>query len=366
MELMYEEIRIRHSTRGLLEGLEKSGQELGVDGYARWVRRIVIDPVILDFDVLNPVDIPPILARCSSAEMLIRPITAFTNNPPLHRSQSADFPILLTLQRIDWWLASAEPNGPGRGNPWSSDFLSQVIQNSPNLRYLTISGNRVSQFFRSPDANEHPPHVLSLPSLRTLRVDFDSRDPLFAGTVFECPNLDCFIIGAPISVCQPLLYTCGAQLKVVEISRRRYSLFELEDTRMMVKPVLDYCPNLEELYLYIDTPLLPTPVHLDIAHPKLKYVGLRAVGATIFWGFVDLYPELFRGSSFPALKCVGIDPTEWATLNTPLIERLPGLEEDLHQWGCTLKFTTSSGFLWTSQLYPKGLRLARQEEFVTG
>lgn len=341
MEIMFEEIRIRHGTQGLLEGLERSGKELGVDGYARWVRRIVIDPVIIDFDVNNPVGIPPILARCTSAEMIIRPITAFTENPPLCRSQAADFPILSTLQRVDWWLASAGPNR--HNNPWSSDFLSQILQNSPNLRYLTIAGNRVSQFFNFYNESEHPSHTLRLPSLQTLRVDFDSKEPLFAHTTFDCPKLNCFIIGASLYVCQPLLNACGAQLKVVEISKRCYSLFELEDTRALVKPVLDHCPNLEKLYIYIDTPLLPAANPTPIAHPKLEYVGLRAVGAPIFWGFVDLYPELFQGFAFPALKCVGVDPTEWATFNTPLIERIPILEESLRRWGCDLEFITSSG-----------------------
>ncbi|KAF9465300.1 hypothetical protein BDZ94DRAFT_1129068, partial [Collybia nuda] len=217
MEILYEEIRIRHSTQGLLAGLERSSKELGVDGYARWVRRIIIDPVILDFDVFNPIGVALVLARCTSVETIIRPITQ-SANPPLCRVRS-DFPTLPTVKRVDWWLASAGPNR--HKNLWSSDFLSHVLENAPDLRYLTISGNRMTQMFTSNfDLHDYPSHTLNLPSLTTLHLDCDSQDPVFAGTTLECPNLNCLVMGAPLSVCLPLLNACGARLRIVEISRR--------------------------------------------------------------------------------------------------------------------------------------------------
>lgn len=332
MEILYEEIRIRHSTRGLLEGLERSGQELGVDGYARWVRRIVIDPVFLDFDIFNPVGIPPILARCTSAEMIIRPITQ-SANPPLCRTRS-DFPVLSTVKRVDWWLALAGPNK--RKNPWSSDFLGQVLENAPNLRYLTISGNRMQAFITNIDLHQYPPHTLNLPSLKILHVDCDSRDPIFAGTTVVCPNLNCFVMGATFPVCLPLLKACGTQLRVIEISRRHHKL-RSEDAQSIVKPTLDHCPNLEELYLYIDHPLPgSTIVSTRITHPKLKYIGLRAAAPHIFWDFIDHHSELFEEFSLPALECIGIDPglAEWEILDT---SRFPSLEENLRHRKCSLE-----------------------------
>jgi hypothetical protein len=343
MEVMFEEIRIRHSTKGLLKGLERSSQELGVDGYARWVRRIMIDPVILDFDVFNPVGIPPILTRCTSAEMIIRPMM-MAANPPLSKVRS-EFPILPSVKRVDWWLASAGPHTQN-SNPWSSDFLSQVLQNSPNLQYLTISGDRMPLFTSPHVGDTYPPATVSLPSLITLCVDHKSLDPLFAGTTFECPNLHTFVMGSAISVCRPFLVANGARLKIVEISRPHVDM----DAQAFVNPILADCPNLRELYLYINQPPgAPNAAPFTMTHQNLKCIGIRTAEADAFWGFIGLHGEILRGFSLPALERVVVDATEWAILDASLVTRLPVLEEDLRRRSCVLELITSLG-AWSHEV----------------
>ena len=299
MEVMFEIVRIRHGTEGLQKGLEKSGEELGVDAYGRWIRRVEISPQIIDFDPLNPVEIPEILRRCTQAGILVRPYITPTGNYPLSPARFAPdrhFPLLPALKRIDWWTP---PDSPPTSASERHEFLDDLLRNSPNLSYLSLGDG--SAFLASVHPNRYTDsHAIILPSLTTLRLE-SQTEPLYRRILhWSLPRLTHLILNpGQFQLSTELLMVFGSQLHVVELM-----WCNIVYHRECFKQILRQCPNLRELNYHVDT-AFPPPIVLA-SHQNLQcirlHLRLNSLASDKVLAFVMTHFGMFAGHSLPAFE----------------------------------------------------------------
>ena len=279
IETVYRTIRICQGTNTLLDSLDMdtSSENTG-GGNGRFVRNVEINSRIPDFDPFNPTIVAQILAQCPGMVSLVR-LFAFDgvtlaickvrvgDGSPhsSHMQVIPHFPTLSALRRVDWWLPRTTV--PSRHSDLSStevfrDFLGDIIEHAPNLRYLTIGGpphSYISREFYSSSP------ILSLRNLTTLRLECDVQfdNGNLTATTWQLPNLTHLLVGGAFSVAIPVIEACSSHLKVFEIIRKsswRTGTF----VPTIFQDFLSRAPNLEEFNFPLDgfvedyEPLPPT------------------------------------------------------------------------------------------------------------
>lgn len=364
LEIMYETVRIRHGTGRLRTELDRArddavlatSQSTGTPSedtthtpwtYGNWVRRIEIYPIILDFDPLNPVDIPEILKRCPRVDTIVRthvPLYRPRPNPPLSRVRLTEvnsFPALPSVKHIDWAFADYGPRSwddlPGRFG-----FLHDLLRASPNLQYLSLSNPGLYMPRWSHYNDHHEPITLS--SLTTSRWESAKSAEVLTGAFGKqllVPNLTTLIFhpfasALVIDILQPL----EAQLRVVEFLYSRDETYAYSD--VLLNQVLMLCPHLRELCIHVsqaspfcDAPLLSGP-HRSLETVRFCLVDPDPVDAQRLVEHVESHFQMLMVNShvFPALRRVVLKGKSSEILTECFLRPL---EQGLRAIGCTLE-----------------------------
>ncbi|KAF9013047.1 hypothetical protein BDQ17DRAFT_1342616 [Cyathus striatus] len=228
------------------------------EDHARWVRSLEITGRHnLDYDPTNPTALLPLLARS------------------IHLSHDTAFPTFTALRRIDWWL----PIQPRAAVPFH-DLLGQILTNAPKLEYLTLGGGERTFGYASetanapaqpvPVSNANVTHVgnsqqsgVSPPAEPpTLRLECKSRSALIAPT-WVLPSLRYLILGADYFAALPILSTHGHLISTLEILQG------------VLRDLLEFCPNLEEVAFNTDQSMTLLGDQKPFSHPTLRTVRLK-------------------------------------------------------------------------------------------
>jgi len=325
-EFLYEDVRIQNSqqTRSFLDTLERSAKEMRSEGLGKYVRRLQLPPSNVNEDLSRPTDVRlvDIINCCTNLEILTK--------PPYHDgTDDLRFwwglttlahdgrPKLASLKRLDWFAGFREENSP---TEIQIQRLVDLIRESPNLRYLCLSGNPSNILLR----------IRPIPKLTTLRfgliptVDGISRH--------DVPELTTFIAHPSILYLKaPFLGLIGQQLHAIELTchsqRSSVSTRDIED-------FFKCCPNLLEFSFHLGFP------HLS------EIRSFQHLSITCIRLHVDRYPRvtlaklpkqfgIVAGRSFPALKRVVLHG-DWSLLRQE--ESFQTFRETLLNRGCVLEY----------------------------
>lgn len=310
VDMLYEDLRIRHGER-TLAGVLESCKDRG-----RWVRRAELpytSTVTTTAD--RPLPCIAILQRCPELEVLVRPA------PEPFDSLRFDFLAeglsLTSLKRLEWWNISEAARSGGINS------LDHVLSCTPNLQYLLVGGNlQIGQLQPS----------RSLDSLTTLRLRW--MNYLFIRQIcrWSLPALAHIIVdnSHSSSALEILWETFGSQIQIVEFGK--HLRFYIEDH---LTSVLRDCPMLQELNYYIHFTAPPRP---PIVHPSLRSVRLHCQAnymvSELDWQRLSHHFSLFSGPSLPSLRRI-ILYGEWYTAVTG--DRFARIHRALAARNCVLE-----------------------------
>ncbi|KAF8968301.1 hypothetical protein BDZ97DRAFT_2073017 [Flammula alnicola] len=218
-EILYECLRIHHDTHELLAALERRTDI--VFGYGRWC--------------------------CPMVNTLVRACTLPSGGCALRRARlptGTTFPTFPSLKRIEWWLPGVAPYYAPTFDLFAG-FLGDVLEHSPHVRYLTLSGKPTPR----PLIQPMTPIIYKFASLTTLRLELEHDDPGFIleTTAFSLPNLTNLILGGLYSAAKEILKAHGHQIKVLEFLDPIPFLHENIFSRFNSQALLGTCPSLQEL-----------------------------------------------------------------------------------------------------------------------
>ncbi|EGN94080.1 hypothetical protein SERLA73DRAFT_188648, partial [Serpula lacrymans var. lacrymans S7.3] len=259
MDLLYEDVRVRHGMQALVSALR--GDEYLAEGNGRWVRRLELPYAHTNTATSDSsVTALNILKHCPSLEVLTRPFPSESADN-MRFEFSAGHVVLTSLKRLEWW----HHNGATRSGGINS--LYDVLKNAPNLQYLAVGGSVLPRFISVAP--------LCLTALSTLRLR--KMNHLFIRQLcrWDLPSLEHVIVDVPETwnrALEGFWETFGDRLRTVELGQS--VAFCVSD---QVTLVLQGCPRLKELnyYVFFTSPVRSTFVHSSIscvrlhAHPNL-------------------------------------------------------------------------------------------------
>lgn len=252
--LLYEDIRIvGHGTRGLLDALERT-EESGEE-YGHHVRRITLSTGNVDIDAA-------VLKHCPNVEVLIKPQNNGIESPimtfpfPDHTFKSLE-----SVKRIDWSLGTR--SGWDFPSDASLSFLWYILQLTPNLHYLSLSGDTPWGLV----SHTKLLHDLHLEQLQVLRIK-ELALPIIHGTLeWQVPHLTHLIVDTLDTV----LITHPLQLRVVELlPQPKFT------PQPLILDLLILCPQLRDLSYYVDSALPPAFDEGFVSHTSLQCVRLHS------------------------------------------------------------------------------------------
>jgi F-box-like len=290
MDMLYEDLRIRHGEQtlaGMLESCEERG---------RRVRRAELPyaNTVMTNQYLSSV---AILRRCPELEILVRP-------PPeslgtLRFEFCAEGLPLTSLKRLEWWYVNDAARSGGINS------LDDVLSGTPNLQYLSIGGDLLTGQLRP------PPH---LPALTTLRLQRINSTLMLQLSRWSLPALVHIVVDNARRdfALQMLWETFGSQIQTIELGK--HVRFCVEDH---IASILRYCTTLKELNYHIYFTAPPPP---DIMHSSLNTVRLHGQANYLTsdhddWESLEYHFGLFSGPSLPSLKHIVLYG-EWHTILT--------------------------------------------------
>lgn len=290
MDMLYEDVRIRHGEQTLADALDSTGERAG---YGKRVRRVELPYASTTANAPQHQTSITILERCPELQILVR--------PPPQRMNDLSFqscilvPPLTSLKRLDWW---STPDTTGGG----INSIQAVLNCTPNLQYLYLGGQLP---MGQPQPGCHLPALTTL-SLRLLNDPFIQQIcrwslPALTNIVVDDSQGSTFF--------WKIWDTFGSQLRIVELGKKVHVY-----TRDHISPILSNCPNLEELNYYINFTMPPKS---SFVHSSLHCIRLHG-DVCMFgndWKFLEEHLAFFSGSSLPALKRI-ILYGEWSPVFT--------------------------------------------------
>jgi hypothetical protein len=309
MDLLYEDVRVKHGEQTLADALDSAGER----AYGKWVRRVELPYAsTVATTSQHPISIA-ILERCPELQILVRPPPQRTTG--LSFQSPALVPPLTSLKRLEWW---STPDTTGGG----INSLQDVLSCTPNLQYLSLGG-------KLPTGQPQP--GCHLPALTTLSVRL--LNDLFIEQIcrWNLPALANVIVDNPqgSTLHWKIWETFGSQLRVVELGTNLQFY-----RRDHITPILFNCPDLVEMNYYINFTMAPQP---SLTHSSLRCVRLHG-NVCIHgndWKFLDEHLAFFSGSSLPALKRIVLYG-EWDPILTS--DRFIQAHHALDIRGCNLEF----------------------------
>jgi len=281
IEFLYEDIRIRHGARGLVEALSRSARVMGSAGYGYWVRRIELPPTrrrIVNDDPTNPIRLIDILKFCPRVEILVK-------QPSLDDDDDVQFwegiastgamqtdritQSLTSLKRLDWVVF--DPSVTFRLNPAITQTLdtrlSGIIFRSPNLEYFSLSSS--SDAFQDFDRDTYPTPFPSLTTLRLERltpwsVKLRTQDmPKLTNVIANPVNMYC-----RLSTACPFMDAFGRHIRVIELADNEGPYTFSSET---AQEFFRRCSNLQELSLHAGR---HTFLLIKLHHPSVKCIRI--------------------------------------------------------------------------------------------
>lgn len=310
-DMLYEDLRIRHGEQTLANVLE-SYEKLG-----RWVRRVELPYRNTITTTVQPLRPLAILKCCPELEVLVRP------DPVRSDDLRFEFPAealpLTSLKRLEWWNVDEAARSGGINS------LDDVLNNSPNLQYLSIGGQHWITQFR-------PAH--HLPSVTTLCLRWMNDRFIRQICRWSLPSLAHIIIDSSQgnSVLGMLWETFGSQVQVMELGT--HMRFYLEDH---LTSMLENCPNLQQLNYHIH---FTVPPALSVVHSSLRSICLHGqvneMASDRGWVHLRLHFAFFSGPSLPLLKRIVLYG-EWHAILTD--DRFARMHRELHARNCDLQLS---------------------------
>ncbi|EJD08262.1 uncharacterized protein FOMMEDRAFT_25397 [Fomitiporia mediterranea MF3/22] len=348
VDLLYEDIWIRHGSDGLMEVLESSftvDKEAGKEGqgYGRFVKRVNLSPIGYDGSGKSCGSILQntrrILMCCPDVRVIRRPpcTSSWTNGGEVVQNDfvdsiptidDLDFP---RLQRAEWFNTPNDVMSATAPTP-SVFFFSESLRvlilgpdNFPAPR-LSIRGRgwreerQDQDLLNNNDAVEMT--VISLPNLHALSIQsLDTFGETPRRYRLSLPSLKHLILKRPEAIYtlfDGALTPLSSQIKTVEIAA---------DFRFLrqdfVSTILQYCNNAERVYIPVFSTRAPHQnevprVFLEFSHVKEVYLhaGLPngyVYGEEAWWTMLDAHFEGFCGgnSRFTVLERVVLAGKEW-------------------------------------------------------
>lgn len=296
MDMLYEDLRIRHGEQtlaGVLESCEERG---------RRVRRVELPyaNTVMTNQHLSSV---AILRRCPELEILVRP-------PPeslgtLRFEFCAENLPLTSLKRLEWWYVNDAARSGGINS------LDDVLSGTPNLQYLSIGGKPLTGQLRP------APH---LPVLTTLRLQ--GINGIFVRQLcrWSLPALAHIVVdNAQRDFALEMLWErFGSQIQTMELGK--HVRFYVEDH---ITSILRHCTSLTELNYHIHFTAPPPP---GIVHSSLNTVRLHGdtnhLTSDDDWEYLEYHFALFSGPSLPSLKRIVLYGEWHATLTDDRFTRM--------------------------------------------
>ncbi|PPQ63360.1 hypothetical protein CVT24_006734 [Panaeolus cyanescens] len=274
-ELLYEAIRIDHASMALFNALNPADEESepvshGTNKFdlAKLVKRAEICADMVDIDPFNPSLAWRILRSCPNITTVVIPDLrgislgrarwadeneAFELNGP---STAPAFPNITTIEcHIP---LTAGPNtralkGVNRVQHNLNGFLEQLLDHSPNVERITLTGGR---WMNTPFTPQQPePKLFAFSFLTTLRVEAQVEALLQAEPelILQLPKLRHLIIGGALGAAGPVLMSCGPQIAALEVldlpidASSRWRQPTIRPRVWTVSNVLEKCLNIQEL-----------------------------------------------------------------------------------------------------------------------
>lgn len=310
VDMLYEDLHIGHEEQTLADVLERY-EELG-----NRVRRAVLPYSSTTTTTNQPLLSVAILKRCPGLEILVRPAPDIRDI--LRFEFFAEGLALSSLKRLEWWHMNDAARSEGINS------LDSVLNDAPNLRYLTIGGQLEMRALQP---------SRRLESLSTLRIHPHWTHVLFIEQIcrWSLPALTHIVVhNAQNQATLNLLWEAfGHQLQTIELGG--YNRFYIEDH---IASILRCCPILQELNYHIHFTM---PPRLPIMHSSLHSVRLHGQANGLvgggYWEHVTRHFEFLSGPSLPALKRIILYGEWYAIL---IDDRFPHLLRTLDIRNCDL------------------------------
>ncbi|KAF9270735.1 hypothetical protein L218DRAFT_915048 [Marasmius fiardii PR-910] len=296
-EFLYRDVRIGPAQNALKKALCMSEDGHDCDGYAKFVRRVVLpyQSTTTPTYSSNPLASVEILKHCSKVEVLVRP--RFFVSPEWQllvdvsrfefEAESLPMP---SLKRLEWtYNVEAERTG-------GINSLAAVLRDSPNIEYLHLGGF-------GPRTQIPTTPIIHLPKLNTISVVTLTAHIVYQLSYrWSLPSLSHLIIGAlSLPNLSALWEKYGEQLETVEFGKHLSFL-----QRDLVGPCVQFCPNLKELNYYV---FFALPPRFSEENNSIESVGLHAhrnemlnSDSDATWGLLDGHFHALLGGSFPMLR----------------------------------------------------------------
>ncbi|KAA1467834.1 hypothetical protein DENSPDRAFT_793395 [Dentipellis sp. KUC8613] len=300
MELLYEDVRIRHGALALRRALAIGGP--GEDYTPKkWVRRAVLPYSQSATPSPKPLLALDILRQLPNLEVLVRPPTMDRYEALALRFEfSADVPSLPLLRRLDWWTHNEASHTGG------INALDEVLEHAPNLEYLSLAANISMSLYR--------PKRIEIPKLRVLHLFHVNALFVRQMCSWDLPSLSHIILAAPPhnAGLEDFWATFGHTIKVAELGDNvRFGMMD------HMSDLLDGCPGLEELNYFLFFTLNARPLR---THETLRRVGMHARVNRMMcalddpetWRHMEQHFDSFRPEAFPALKEFVLYGPEWS------------------------------------------------------
>lgn len=286
VDMLFEDLRIRHGEQTLADALE-SCEERG-----SWVRRAELPYTNTITTTLRPMPSVAILKRCPELEILVRPAPGPLDN--LRFEFCAEDLPLTSLKRLEWWYNDEAARSGGINS------LDDVLSCTPNLQYLSVGGQMMGRL-----RTHHLPSLTILHLRRTngLFIRQITRWALPALTHVVADNSQCN------SVLEMLWETFGSQIRTLELGK--HVRFYVEDH---ITSILRNCHTLQELNYHVH---FTAPPRSAIVHSSLHTVRLH--GQTNYlcsdgvWEHLSHHFALFCGPSLPSLRRIVLHG-DWNTI----------------------------------------------------
>ncbi|KDQ63150.1 hypothetical protein JAAARDRAFT_29151 [Jaapia argillacea MUCL 33604] len=298
MELLYEEIWIRHGWQALQHAVDRKGSSFG-----RYVRCIHLSTNPAGTYGLIPAVITPdrILESCPNLRVLVK---GKENTAGSHAHLTTDsYNHLRSLKRLSWCHRLGD-----------QDLLQLTLSGTLCLETLELTAPPPAHYPRP----YLPRLLITLPALTTLRLHSLDYSMMHQMRTWTLPSLTSLIAhrspdnGVTLNA---ILVQHGHPLQKLEFGANLQ--FFMSD---VIVPSLVRCPTLRELNYYLYFTSSPR-VGFEFEHHSLECVRLHLKHNPIFdghermlWPHLQAHFEFFVGPALPSLDRIILHGGNWDTL----------------------------------------------------
>ncbi|KAF7345452.1 hypothetical protein MVEN_01563300 [Mycena venus] len=328
-QFLFETVHLSwYGTRKLQESLQRSVAGLPC---GKWTRRLELS-VVEHEDSDHPVSPTDIFRLCPNIEVLVK----CDDDLLPHSIEGAD---LTGLKRFDWYYAhyrdgdhqfATEDDDRSRGQ----NFLRDVVENAPNLQYLSLAKRFRGRFLRFGPAAS----FLTLPALITLRLQSLSLDVWAEIEMWSFPRLKILRVDAAFLDLPRASNRIWDTVRVVELLQDEASISSI------IPSILKICPNATELNYYIQS-VYPPPsgtVFASVQVVRLHFSVNGLLHWTVdsedeLWNHIYAHFRTLKGPAFPSLKRVALyGPWDSILKGEPFAL----VKKDLDGRGCSLELAS--------------------------